>query len=317
MWKEVLNVIPKLSNAEIGKLTNNLSKRFAKVAKGFGKGIASALKGGGLIGIAAGLLDKILNPLQAITEAMDKILAQSDDVVTNAKQFGSDAGKLFRLQQMGVATGIEPSDLYMLINKFQASIAEAQHDPNKPSAVRAFTGQKDVVQGFYEFIQSLQKMDKSAQIRIQQEVFGEKQILKMADFLSSDFEELSKQLGGPTSAQLNPRLQKMSDLKDQQDLLTARRGLNDAFNKGGIINASMVQSQHNRAKVELDRENKQLQSFENLQEISTKMDQAMGLLQDGFAEIGALVRKLTDQIDKFTKSRMGKGIISWFGGGDK
>jgi hypothetical protein len=317
MFKEILQIQPKLAPNDLNQMERQLNGRFSRVAKRFGGGLMTALKGGGIVGAAIGLVDKILNPLKETQDAIDKTLKMSDDVVTNAKQFNTTAGKLFRLQQIAKSTGLDEGSLDVLITKFQTAVAEAAADPSKRTSVRQFVGQKDSAEAFFQFIQSLQKLDRNQQLLVQQEVFGEKQVLKMADFLSTDFAKQTKLIGGPTSAQLDPGLQKLGDLNDLKDVLEARRNLNDTFAKSARINEGMVRSQDVQEKLALDRENKQIQSYANLANISNASNEILNFAREAALNITGLVVKVTDlanNVKKLTESRAAKGIMKFLGG---
>ncbi len=314
MWKEILQIIPKITGSDLTNMEKSLSSRFARAAKTFGKGLAATLSGGGLVGAAVGLVDKLLNPLKETQDAIDKTLKMSDDVVTNAKAFNSTAGRLFRLQALGKATGIDEGSLSLLIQKFQASVAEAKADPTKQTSVRNFVGQTDTVQGFFEFIQGLQKLSKDQQILVQQEVFGEKQILKMADFLQADFGSLSKKLGGPDAAALDPKLQKLGDLNDLKDLLSARRDLQDTFKKGSLITEGMVRSQDEQAKKDLEKENLNIQGYQNLANIAVAVSEVTNTLKTLAITITGAVTKFYDiagVFKKLSESRAFRGILGF------
>lgn len=317
MFKEILQIIPKITPSDAAKMESQLVRRFKRVSAAFGKGMVGALTGGGIAGAALGLIDKILNPLKETQDAINKTLAQSDDLVTYAKQFGTTAGRLARLTALGKSTGLDESQLYMLIEKFQATVAEAVADPNKPTSVRNFVGQKDTAEAFFEFIQALQRMEKNQQILVQQEVFGEKQILRMSDFLNTDFAAQSKALGGPTAEQLTPRLEKLGDLNDYRDVLEASRGLKDAYRKGGVISKAMVDMENERAKLDLQRENSQIQSYKDLAAISNAANEIVNLGKEAILGVTSLVVKVTDltnNVRKLTESRAMKGIMKWIGG---
>lgn len=317
MFKEILWIKPQLQPGDLDKMDKALTRRFAKVAKGFGKGLVATLTGGGVAGLALGLIDKILNPLKETQDAIDRVLKQGDDVVTNAKQFGTTAGKLFRLQALAKSTGLDEGSLDVLINKFQNAVAEAAADPTKQTSVRNFVGEKDSADAFFQFIQGLQKLDKTQQLLVQQEVFGEKQVLKMADFLQTDFAKQSKLLGGPTSEALTPRLEKLGDLNDLKDRLGATREMNDVFRKAAQINAGMVKSQDEQLKLDLARENKQIAAYDNLAQISLASQELMNLGKEAVLGITGLVVKVTDlaaNVKKLSESRALKGIMKFIGG---
>lgn len=317
MFKEILQIIPKLSNSDLTNMEKSLSGRFGKIAKKFGKGLIASLASGGVAGIALGLIDKLLNPLKETQEAIDRVLKQGDDIVTNAKQFGTTAGKLFRLQSLAKSTGLDESSLFTLIEKFQGAVAEATADKGKETSVRQFVGSTDMADAFFQFIQSLQKMSKTQQILVQQEVFGEKQILKMADFLQTDFAEQTKLVGGPTSEALTPKLENLGKLNDLKDALEAGRDLADVMKKGGAITEAMIKSQAVRAQLDLDKENQRLKSYENLAAISEASTRITNFVEQGVGMLGGLVAKVTDlsnNIRKISESRAVKGIMSLVGG---
>ena len=298
MFKEILKIIPKLDAADLQAMERALQSRFTKIAKGFGKGLTNVFKGAGIAGIALGLVDKLLNPLKEVQEAIDRMLHSSDDIATNAKQFNTTSGKLFKLVQLAKATGLDQDNLNMLLNKYQTAVAEAQADPNKPSAVRNFVGQKDTAEGFFLFIQSLQKMDKNQQLLVQQSVFGEKQILKMADFLQSDFAKLYKDVGLDkiTSEKLSGSIEKLAGLNDLQDVLTARRNTGDVVKKSGIINEGMIRSRDAGEQLILQRENERIKGYQNLQNLSQTVDKLMLKIDQMVVIIGKYIPMVSEKV---------------------
>jgi hypothetical protein len=271
MFSEILKIIPKIDSAELTKMTNTLGQRFTSIAKKFGKGLSSAVKGGAVGGIALGLIDKLLNPLKEVQESIEKSLAASDDLVTNAKQFGTTSGKLAKLQAFGKAAGLDPASLSMLMAKFQTSVAEAEADPTKQTSVRKYVGQSDSASAFFDFIQSLKAMEKNNQILVQQEVFGEKQILKMSDFLNSDFKDVSKAFAGINTDALTKNLEKGGAQNDYIDTRGAARDLKDIITKGGLINDGIIKSMENAKDTALARENERIKSYTSINEINEQM----------------------------------------------
>jgi hypothetical protein len=320
MFKEILKIIPSLENQDLNNMERKLQGRFTKIAKKFGKGLVGALAGGGIAGIALGFLDKILNPLKEVQEAIDKTLKQGDDIVTNAKQFNTSSGKLFKLQQLAASTGLDGDSLFMLMNKFQTSVAEAQAKPNEPSAVKNFVGTKDTADAFFEFIQSLQKMDRNQQLLVQSEVFGEKQILKMADFLQTDFAKQTKLIGAKGAETYTPGLEKLGNLNDLKDALAAKTTLEDTMAKSRLINESMVRGQAEREKLELQKENQRISAYETLNTLSTTVTKISSAAESLVVMVGKAVDKLTGlttMLQKFSTAPIFRGIKSLFGGDEK
>lgn len=322
MFSSILKIIPKLDESTLRKMEKNLQSRFTKVAKGFGRGLQAAVKLGGIASIGLALIDRILNPLKEIQEAIDRTLKSSDDVVTNAKQFNTTAGKLSKLIALGESTGLDQDSLFMLINKFQTAVAEAGADPKAPSSVRAFVGREDSAAAFFEFIQSLQKMGKNEQLLVQQNVFGEKQILKMADFLQTNFVEQFKKIriNKFNTAQLTRDQEYLGGLSDRSDELAATRKLGDIGAKARAINDSMITARNRSEQLALDKENKRIQSYNDLAKLSDTAEKIMGLVDSAVAMLGKAVGFITDKLkpfienlEKLLQSPFFKGIFK--GGG--
>ena len=327
MFSEILKITPKLDNKDLQNMQRTLQSRFTKIAKGFGKGLVGVLKGGGIAGIALGLIDKILNPLKEVQDSIDRMLKSSDDLATNAGQFNTSTGKLFKLVQLAKSSGLDEANLFQLITKFQTAVAQAKADPNDQSvsSVRNFVGQTDTAEGFFNFIKSLQSMEKNQQVLVQQQVFGEKQILRMSDFLQLDFVKQFKEIGldKVNSEKFTKSIEGMARLNDLTDALTVRRENEDVLKKGGIINESMVRAKDKSERLALEKENKRIQSYENLATISDTtekifktMETGMNLLGMFIAKVTPIFNKIDDAINKLLKSPMVRGVKSWFGGKD-
>lgn len=311
MFKEILKIIPRLEVSDLNKMERSLTQRFTKIAKKFGKGLGSALAGGGIAGLALGLIDKFLNPLKETQEAIDRVLKQGGDIVSNAEQFGTTAGKLLKLQKLAQAKGVDAENLNLLLSKFQVAIAEAKADPTKQTAVRKFVDTPDIAEGFFQFLQSVQKMDKNSQLLVQQEVFGEKQILKIADFFNTNMAELTQKLGARPAEEYTRGLMRIDYLSDLNDVLEARRELQDILDKSNVVNADMIRQRDLQAKLELERENQRIQSYKSLATISEASTRMLVVIEKGFLILSDLATKisgLSDIIKRISTSRLFKGM---------
>lgn len=300
VFSEVLKIIPRLDTATATAMEKSLNTRFQRIAKKFGGGIMNVIKSGGVLGVATALIDKVLNPLQSIQESIEKTLQQSGDLQTYAEHFGTSAGSLARLQAFGRAKGLEPEGVRLLLGKFQSSIAQAAGDPSKPSAVSAFVGKADTAEAFFEFIQSLQKLSKvdpNAALRVQSEVFGEKQILKAADFLSADFKKLAFQIGGPTAQQLSRDIKDLDTASDFLDTERAKRELADFSSKAALVPQTIggLLEGEDRA---LRQDNYRLTRFEHLKKISMATDEMLQLLEKAYLELSPYLAKVLPEIMK-------------------
>ncbi len=315
MFKEVLQIIPKLSNSDLSAMERSLSSRFKKVAKGFGKGLVGALTGGGIAGAAIGLIDKLLNPLKETQDAIDRSLSKADEIADAAKQFNTSAANMARLQAFGKASGLDAGQVQLLLQKFQTAVAEAKADPKQQSAVRAFVDDKDTAQSFFQFIQSLQKItDKNQQVLIQEQVFGEKQILKMSDFLNQDFFATAKQLGNFDPKTLNNSIEKLSQLESLKNALEARRGLQDINGKASIINKGMILSQDQQLKKAQEKEDLNIQSYKDLAKLSMASDEMLFMLRQAVVTFTASLVKITNldnQLSNMSKAPFWKSIVKF------
>lgn len=317
MFSEILKIKPQLDAAAASAMEKNLNTRFQKIAKKFGGGIMSVIKGGGVLGVATALIDKVLNPLQSVQEAIEKALGHGDDLATYAKQFNTTAGALARLQAFGRATGLDPDGLRMLLGKFQASVARASEDPSKESAVSAYVGRADTAEAFFEFIQAVQKMDQTSQNLIQQQVFGEKQILKASEFLNANFAQLNSLIGGPTAQELTVAAEKLANNADARDIFSARRDLQDLRTKGQLITPKTIMGMVQGEDMELANDNKRLARYDDLKKISMATDRLVKLLEDAYLKLSpvlgqylpGLIEQLTFSANAVEKSRTIKGLI--------
>lgn len=302
MFKEVLLITPKLSSSDLNNMERSLQSRFTKVAKGFGKGLLGVLGGAGVVGLVggaiggaiSGIYDRLVAPLKETQSAIDRTLKNADDISTNAKAFGSSTGELARLQAFGEATGLQAGDLTTLVQKFQSAVAEAEADPNKSSAVRQYVGTTNSVAGFFEFIQALNGMSKNDQLLVQGQVFGEKQIKKMADLLQNAG-KIAEGFGGPSADRLTKAIDPLADQNDKVDRVAALRKLEDFEKKSQLITDDVIAQNEKQKAFELKRENDRLATFSKLasialtaDEINAKIDKAVFHLIDIAGKMGSL-----------------------------
>lgn len=292
MFSEILKIIPRVEGRDLNAVERSLNNRFKSVAKKFGGGLLSAIKGGGIAGLAIGLIDKVLNPLEAISEAIDKSLNKGDDLATFAKQFNTTAGNLAKLQAFGQATGLDAEGVRMLLVKYQGAVAQAAADPSKPSAVSAFVGKTDTAESFFEFIQSMQKLTAVQQNLVQQEVFGERQILKASEFLNANFKQLERTFGAigvPTADAMSQAAEWLGQQSDNRDILRAAKEQNDLITKSKLIKDSTIAGLNQADKLALKQENKNLGSFDALQQISINNQKLINVAVNAFLELAPLL----------------------------
>ncbi len=322
LFKEILKIIPRLDRSDLDRMERTLNQRFQRVARRFATGITRAFRAGGKVGgiftILLTAINRLINPLQETQAAIDRMLTQADDLVTNARHFGTDAGKLFKLQQLAKSTGVDEQALFNMMSRFQGAVAQAAVDPTRPSAVREFVGIEDTADAFFEFIQSLQKMDRDQSLVIQQEVFGERQILKLAEFLQTDFEKQIRRIGARQASDYTPSIEKLGNLQDFQEALEAKRNLEDMRVKGRIINKDMILQKDSQEKLELERENRRIRYYEGQANLQNTVTQIFTAVETGFlmiADLTKYVKEILEYVKNFSVSRSVRGMFRR--GGDK
>jgi hypothetical protein len=293
VFSEILKIKPQLDNSDLNKMEATLGARFKRIAKKFGGGIMSVLKAGGGIAIVLSLIEKLLNPLQAVQETIEKVLKTSDDISTYANQFDTTVGKLSKLTFLAKGTGLADSDLFTLLTKFQGALANAKADKKSPdyAALKNYVNDKDVADAFFQFIQELKKMDKNSQVLVQQQIFGEKQVLKMSEFLNKDFRQLMAQsgLGKISTGKLGAAVTKSGNLSDMLEGLRAANEARGIIDTSAKINADTIRAIAEREKEVQDREIAKVDAFKNLAKISNHVEKIMGVLDEGFNQIGRLI----------------------------
>jgi hypothetical protein len=301
MQTEILKIKPELDSASLNNMEKKLNGRFLSIAKKFGSGLTNILMGGGLIAAGSALVDKFLNPLQKTQDAIDKTLTKSDDIVTYSKEFGSSPGQLAILTALAKSTGLDQQALYMMINKFQNAVAEANADKEKATSVREYAGETNMVDAFFRFIQNMNKADKKTQLMVQQEVFGEKISLKASEFINTDFADQLKKLGAPSAEKLDAALTKIGNVADLNDLLQSKLELKDLINKSKGINDNIAYQMAEAERQRLAQENKNILQYDALKDLKTTTEKIGNLVEDATIGIVKAVEKTTDTVKDAAK----------------
>lgn len=332
MLTEVLKIQPKLDNNELNQMERQLGSRFSRIAKGFGRGLKLA----SVAALGSAVLDKLINPLQEVKQAIERTLGKADDIVTNAKQFNTTTENLLKIRALANTKGVTNENIDLLLTKFQGAVAQAAANPNDPaaSAVKNYVGEKDTAVAFYNFITQLQKMDKNQQILVQQQIFGEKQVLKMAELLQDvGFKESGNALKKVDFGKAAVAAEKLANLSDKNDVNKTVRDLNDLSGKAGVITNGVVNNLNRSEINNLNRENNRIgrsaSMFTAEENIANLTDNVEKLVNQIVTELPVLMKGLNVAVDLLKQSVQGwsmlfkvikesgayKGIMNWFGGG--
>jgi hypothetical protein len=320
MFKEILKIIPQVENRDLQKMERSLGRRFGRIAKKFGKVLTSVLTKGSLVGLGLALINKIVNPLQAVQESIDRILNQGDDLRTFAETFNTTAGKLAKLTAFGEATGLDRDFLFQLLSKFQVRLAETEADPNLRSPLRQFVGREDTADAFFDFIQNLKQLSKSDSALAQKLVFGDDALIRAADFIQSDLSKLNEEFfKGISTKAITEAATRSEGLSNLQNALKAQRNLTDFIGKSKIITEKVINDQNTREKLNLQREQERIKSYESISLISETTEKIFNIIEKGFLKLTDLVVKVTQLADiakKLAPSSVFRGIGNLFGGDD-
>lgn len=289
MFTEFLKIKPQIDRAALSRMVADLSSRFAKVAKSFGGGLKTALKAAPFLAVAGAFAAKLLNPLEKAQGILEKLLGEGDDAVTFAEEFGTDPGKLLQLQAVAATKGLDTDTLRQLMLKFQGALAEEQERAKDPTqaagTLREFVDETDTADAFFKFIKSLQAIDKSRAVVVQQEVFGEKVRGKASEFVNAkDLDQIFSQL--PSAKAFREAAERSGALSDRNDLLKSIRNSQDFVTKAGLATDNMVDQIDKSERQALVAEQEQIRKFESL------------------AETSIAIGELTNKFDKFTTELM-------------
>lgn len=274
MFSEIVKLTPSVDKSSLNRMFATLNQRFGDLTKKFGAGIKNVMRfsAGGIL--SGALISKLLNPLQKAEEVIDRLLAKGDDAVTNAEEFGSDPGKLLRLEALGRAKGVDAETLRTLLGKFQGALAEEKENEiaGKPAGLlREFTDETDMAEGFFKFLQSMQALDPSRRTVVQSAIFGEKIRGRASElFNATDYDPVLAQL--PSAEALGKAARVLAGLSDQKDLDTAKREAEDILVKAGLIKPKHVSQLDESARNTMLSENQQLLRFKSLKAASNEID---------------------------------------------
>lgn len=327
MFSEILKIKPQMDSSDLRRMENTLNSRFKRIAKRFGKGITAVFKAGGAATIVLSLINKFLNPLKEVQASIERMLTSSDDIVTNAQQFGTTAGKLEKLIGIAQGSGLDQDSLFQMLSKFQTGVGRVKNNEKDMLAptLGAYVKDEDLADSFFAFLQDLRKMDVKDQAVAKSAVFGERQSLKVNDLMQQDFAKRFKEVGYDkvSSESLTKAHMKLGGYSDLSDALSVQRRTEDLLNKSASINQKMIYQRHEAERLELKKENQRIQAYESLQAVQNTVDRMGILLEQGFQKIGEFITMITPKINelvsylqKMANSKLFKGIGSvkdWMG----
>lgn len=292
MFTEILRVKPVLDPASAKKMESSLNTRFSRIAKRFGGGLMSALKAS-VLGLSLGLLNRLLNPIEALETKIKTLLGQGTEIRDMAEEFNTSPGEIKRLQDVAGSIGVAPDQLNGMLTQYAKAVEEARlelRDPTKERsastrAVENFVGEENLAEGFFKFLSSLRKegqgQGRSIQIGesgretrqisgvesrqdFERAVFGESLKGASRRLVETDLSSQLEAISEPTAQELTQAVDKLANLEQERKVQEIRNQTRDFIKASGVINSQTVTDLESAAAREADRDTKQLNSYGDL-----------------------------------------------------
>lgn len=318
MFTEVIKLIPKLDSTAMNTMFTRLNRRFAAVAKGFGRGMKNALKLSPILAVAGALMAKLVNPLQKAEEAIDRLLNKGDNAVTNAAEFGTSPGSMMVLEGLAATTGLESEQLRMMMAKYQSAVAresEASQQPGyKPGILSEFRNDTDMAQSFFDFIRSTQNLPESQRVNALTTIIGEERVKASEFFGVRNWGERIAQM--PAGALLGDAAVKAASLQDRKQQQDVNRDLQYFVKHTDLVQPKMIDDIDRSERNRLDKETESLLRYDEtksaslaIQELTAKFDKfvtyvmntGLPLITKSFGLIETVLVRLEPHITSLAK----------------
>lgn len=324
MFTEILRIKPVIDTASATRMEVGLGQRFRRISANFKRGIGLAVKGS-IVGLSLTLLTRFLNPLEKIEEKIRKLLDEAKGQGDLADELGTTPGKLRAVQNVAGSLGVTPDTLKDLLSKYAKAIEKAKDEIQNPSgeisdstrALKNFANDKDVLESFFQFIQSLKGVSAVPRQAIEKAVFDE--TLKGQGKRLIDANYTHALLSPPaTSAQLNSAYSNLQAREQQDRTATINRETLDLIRTSRNVTPGVIGAIQAKAQRDLDKESLDFKNFQNLKKAQETVDTiAIGVeaMQQAVLQLVTLLTTLVQYISGIKASRIIRGINSL--GGDK
>jgi hypothetical protein len=129
-------------------------------------------------------------------------------------------------------------------------------------------------------------------------------LIRAADFIQSDFEELNrkyfKSISADTITKAATRAEGLSNLQAAQG---AQRNLLDFIKKSSLITEKVINDQNTREQLNLQREQERIRSYQSISVISEASTKILNIVEKGFLKLTDLVVKVTELSNIIKKAR--------------
>lgn len=278
--KYLIQIQPQVSASDGARMEKDLNSRFANVSKKFGSHLGNSIKNVakiGLLAVGAAVTGAVLtNPFERINEDLNKTLEKFDNTATRAAEFGVSSGKFFQAQLVAQTVGL---DLDMILARFSEGLNRARsgEDPT----LKNFLGEKDIIDSFFNFSETLRKLDATARNKVVEDVFGSKLGLRIAELLQTDLLERKKVVsGGRSEGDFTRMVDHVAGVEEAQAIGRAKLSADELFQKGSLITKEVVSSQLALEKEKQNIESIRLTQFDFYAKLSLTQDQALFKLNE-------------------------------------
>lgn len=310
MFREVLLVKPQLEPGTTRRMELTLTQRFARVTKRFGQGLKAIVTGTAL-GIGLNILAKILNPIQELEEKMNALLGKGKNIADLSDRFGTDAGKLQRLQIVGERLGVEPEELSKLMEKYAEAIETGRDEVLKPLKEQSeatkllsqdFLQEKDLAESFFKFIQTLRTItDPAERGRVEKEILGERLFGFKRRFADANFNEELKSV--PGADVLRQAVGNVAATDEDVRVRRVNREAQSFINQASTLSPSTSNA---IAALEAQRQQKEDRDFARFNELAVTakgVEEAMSALKKPLELLQTGIAKLVVFTETLSKSR--------------
>lgn len=287
------------------KMEKDLNGRFSNIAKRFGSAMKTSIKAmgwGTLIAIGGAIVANMMNPLKEVNERLKTTLAMAQDAVDRSQQFGSSIANYSMVRALASSKGLDEESLVMMLMRWQEKINESKEGKNP--ILNRYKNDTDIVYSMMKGIANIQTMDKATQAKMLNEIFGIRFVGRMNAFVQQS--DLGKRLDyitkGFTPSQIESKTKKAERIEDTASLLQARREFSDMIKRYEIVNQDMVKRQDEIEKIRLEKERRDLATYEQRALVQEKIDRTL----NEFNRLVNLIFTKIPDIERFLESIGGK-----------
>lgn len=280
MFTEVLKIKPQLDNSDVTKMERTLSRRFGRVAKTFGKGIQTAVKGS-ILGIGLSLLNRLMNPIAELEERIKNLLDMGKDVDERAAQLGATPGELLRLEAAAEREGISPDQLQSVLSSYQSAIETARREilaggelSPASQSLREFAMDENAVESFQRFLSGLRIASPEARAAAERDVLGGTQRGAMRRLIENGLD-----FSGAASAEdLSEAVSRAAALSRQQRLQERLNQQSQLMQGAGVVSPDIVSAMTARAQATEEAGIRRLADYQTL----AKASEDLAVIRQGF-----------------------------------